>query len=118
MRPDAFEDAALADPALPQIDVTPAVLEVLGSDIHVIFPVDGAPVLVDDVLQASDDEESALLDDGAVFFNARVDERSTARVGVPTRLAINPARLHFFDAATGENVAAGAARPAAAVPVQ
>jgi multiple sugar transport system ATP-binding protein len=115
VRPDAFEDAALADPALPQIDVTPAVLEVLGSDIHVIFPVEGAPVLVDDVLQASDEKDSALLDDDAVFFNARVDERSGARVGVPMRLAINPARLHFFDAATGENVAAGTALPAATV---
>jgi len=113
VRPDAFEDAAFADPALPQIDVTPAVLEVLGSDIHVIFAVDGAPVLVDDVLQASDDGESALLDDGAVFFNARLDERSTARVGAPMRLSIHPARLHFFDAATGENVAAPASARAA-----
>jgi multiple sugar transport system ATP-binding protein len=117
VRPDAFEDAAFADPSLPQIDVTPAVLEVLGSDVHVIFSVEGAPVLVDDVLQASDDEDSALLGDDDVFFNARVDQRSTARVGVPMRLALDPARLHFFDAATGENVAA---RPAlaAAVPVR
>src|SRR3954451_8056965 len=115
VRPDAFEDAAFADPSLPQIDVTPAVLEVLGSDVHVIFPVEGAPVLVDDVLQASDDEDSALLADDEVFFNARVDQRSAARVGVPMRLAIDPARLHFFDAATGDNVAARTALPAAAV---
>ena len=118
VRPDAFEDAAFADPSLPQIDVTPTVLEELGSDIHVIFRVDAAPVLVDDVLQASDDEDSALLGDDDVFFNARVDQRSTARVGVPMRLAIDPARLHFFDAATGENVAAATPRTAAAATAQ
>jgi len=118
VRPDAFEDAALADPSLPQIDVTPTVLEELGSDIHVIFRVDAAPVLVEDVLQASDDEDSALLGDDDVFFNARVDQRSTARVGVAMRLAIDPARLHFFDAATGENVAAATPRAAAAATAQ
>ncbi|HLM35667.1 MAG TPA: hypothetical protein VK278_07815, partial [Gaiellaceae bacterium] len=118
VRPDAFEDAAFADPSLPQIDVTPTVLEELGSDIHVFFRVDAAPVLVDDVLQASDDEDSALLGDDDVFFNARVDQRSTARVGVAMRLAIDRARLHFFDAATGENVAAATPRTAAAATAQ
>jgi hypothetical protein len=98
--------------------VTPAVLEELGSDIHVIFRVDAAPVLVDDVLQASDDEDTGLLADD-VFFNARVDQRSAARAGVPMRLAIDPARLHFFDAATGENVAAPASpRAAVSAPVR
>ena len=33
IRPEAFEDAAFADPSLPQLDVTPAVLEDLGSDV-------------------------------------------------------------------------------------
>ena len=117
LRPEAFQDAAVADASWPQVDVTPAVLEVLGSDVHLIFPVDGAPVLVDDVLQASDDEDAALLGDGALF-NARVDERSTAAAGVPMRLAVDPARLHFFDAATGASLAPETARAEAAAPAR
>ena len=42
--PESFEDAAFADPALPQLDAEVAVLEDLGSDAHVIFPVDAPRV--------------------------------------------------------------------------
>ena len=38
------------------------------------------------------------------LFAARVDARTTARVGVPLELAVNPARLHFFDSQTGANL--------------
>ena len=44
IRPEAFEDAAFADPSLPVIDVEVAVIEELGSDTHVIFPVDAPRV--------------------------------------------------------------------------
>jgi multiple sugar transport system ATP-binding protein len=99
VRPEAFEDAAFADPGLPQIDAQVTVLEDLGADAHVIFPVDAPPVRTDDVRQAADDE--ALLVGDTTLFNARIDVRTRARVGSTLRLAVDPARFHFFDAATG-----------------
>jgi multiple sugar transport system ATP-binding protein len=104
IRPEAFEDAAFADPSLPQIEVTPTVIEELGSDVHAIFPVDAAPVELDDVKHATEDD--ALLVAGQALFNARLDPHSAARVGAPLRLSLDPSELHFFDADTGENLSA------------
>jgi multiple sugar transport system ATP-binding protein len=114
IRPEAFEDTAFADPALPQIDVEVTVLEDLGADAHAIFPVDAPPVRTDDVRRATDDD--ALLVPDQTFFNARIDARTRARIGAPLRLAVDAARFHFFDAETGANAAiGGAAREPAAV---
>jgi multiple sugar transport system ATP-binding protein len=112
MRPEAFEDAAFADPSLPQLDVEVTVLEELGSDAHVIFPVDAPPVNTTEIRDAVEEEERELLlaDDRAIF-NARVDARTTARPGKPLRLAVDPSGFHFFDPQTGANLAAEAAIP-------
>ncbi len=40
IRPESFQDAAHADPALPQLEVGVEVVEELGADTHVIFVVD------------------------------------------------------------------------------
>ncbi len=112
IRPESFEDAALGDPALPVLDVRVAVVEELGSDTHVIFPVPAPRIVTDDRDEQDDDrliggEESA--------FTARVAAASRARPGEPLRLVVNPAGFHFFDPETGENlgrrVAAGGAPP-------
>ena len=60
IRPEAFEDAAFADPSLPQIDVEVQVVEDLGADTHVIFAVDAPPVDVSEVREAAGDEEALL----------------------------------------------------------
>jgi multiple sugar transport system ATP-binding protein len=100
IRPEAFEDAALADPSLPQLDVEVLVVEDLGADAHVIFQVDAPPVDVSEVREAVGDEEALVPADRATF-TARVDPETTARVGRTLRLAVDPARFHFFDPATG-----------------
>jgi multiple sugar transport system ATP-binding protein len=112
IRPEAFEDAAFADPSLPQLDVTPSVIEELGSDVHAIFPIDAEPVELDDVRHAN--EEEALLLAGTTFFNARMNARSAARPGAPLRLALDPAELHLFDADSGANLSASGAPQVAA----
>ena len=99
IRPESFEDAAFADPALPQFDVDVAVLEDLGSDAHVIFPVD-APRVEEEELRPAAEEEALIAGDGAVF-NARVDARTAARQGSPLRLAVDPAGFYYFDPETG-----------------
>ena len=52
-----------------------------------------------EILEKSEGE--ALLPDSKALFVARVGAETQARVGVPLELAVNPARLHFFDANTG-----------------
>jgi multiple sugar transport system ATP-binding protein len=104
IRPESFEDAAFA-PGLPTISVEVAVLEELGSDAHAFFYVD-APPMTAEVLESA--SEQGLLDDRALF-TARVDARTKARVGGTLDLAVDPARFHFFDPATGDRLAAAGA---------
>jgi multiple sugar transport system ATP-binding protein len=102
IRPESFEDSAFAEPALPQIEVEVSVLEELGADAHVIFPIDAPRVRAED-LEATVDEplEGLMADDQRALFNARVDPRTAAGIGRPIRLAVDPAQFHFFDAETG-----------------
>jgi multiple sugar transport system ATP-binding protein len=103
IRPESFEDAAFADPGLPQLEVDIEVVEDLGADTHVVFPVDAPPVEVGEVREASGDDETLVPIDH-VMFTARVDPGTSARPARPLRLAVNPARFHFFDPATGARV--------------
>ncbi len=106
-RPEAFEDAAFADPSLPQIDVDVTVVEELGSDTHVIFPVDAPRVETEELRDAAAGQEAMLLAEDRAVFNARVDPRTDASSGRPLRLAVDPERFYFFDPATGENIQRG-----------
>src|SRR5439155_24811860 len=108
------EDAAFAPAELPTIDVRVEVLEELGADAHVIFEVEAAPITAEKL--DPHEEEATLLAVENAFFTARVDPRTAARQGGPLRLAVDPARFHFFDAETGRTLLAGlaAAEPAQA----
>jgi multiple sugar transport system ATP-binding protein len=106
VRPESFEDVAFADPLLPQIEVDVAVLEELGPDSHVIFPVDAPRVETDEVRDTLEEDQESLLAGDRAVFNARVDPRSAATAGRSLTLAVDPSRFHFFDPATGENVGA------------
>jgi len=103
LRPESFEDAAFAEPGLPQIEIEVGVLEDLGADAHVIFSIDAPRVDAADLRAARENDEAVLVDEGALF-NARIDPRSSARRGGRLRLALDPSRLHFFDARTGANL--------------
>ena len=106
IRPESFEDAAFADSSLPHIQVDVAVVEELGADSHVIWPVAAPAVTVEDARQT---EEQLLLAGEGTVFTARVDPGSSARAGQPLRLALDPAGFHYFDRATGERVRRAAA---------
>ncbi|HKT45428.1 MAG TPA: sn-glycerol-3-phosphate ABC transporter ATP-binding protein UgpC [Gaiellaceae bacterium] len=103
LRPESFEDAAFAEPGLPQIEIEVGVLEDLGADAHVIFPIDAPRVDAVDLRAARENDEAVLVDEGALF-NARIDPRSSAQRGGRLRLALDPSRLHFFDARTGDSL--------------
>jgi len=103
LRPESFEDAAFAEPGLPQIEIAVGVLEDLGADAHVIFSIDAPQVDAADLRAARENDDAVLADEGALF-NARIDPRSGARRGGRLRLALDPSRLHFFDARTGDSL--------------
>jgi multiple sugar transport system ATP-binding protein len=107
LRPEAFEDAAFADPSLPAIDVDVAVIEELGSDTHAIFAVDAPPVDSDELRAREQEEDELTLGGDRAVFNARVDARSAAAPGEALRLAVDPARFHFFDPTNGANLRLG-----------
>jgi multiple sugar transport system ATP-binding protein len=115
IRAEAFEDAAHADPALPQVEVPVEVVEDLGAEMHVIFPVDAPRIDVTEVREAVGDDDMLLAADQATF-TARVDAQSAARPGRKLRLAVDPARFHYFDPATGLRLERAAERELAAAP--
>jgi multiple sugar transport system ATP-binding protein len=97
VRPEAFEAAATAAPGLTTLTVLPIVVEELGSDAHVFFRVNAEAVATD----VSGRDEGTLLQDSHALFSARVDPRVDVRRGRPVELALDPARLHFFDPESG-----------------
>jgi multiple sugar transport system ATP-binding protein len=103
VRPEAFEDAALSESSLPQIEVQVDVIEDLGPDTHLIFQVDSPPVDVTEVREAAGDEDKLLQVDKAVF-TARVDPQTNARPGRTVTLSVDPSRFHFFDVASGARI--------------
>ncbi|MGH2970594.1 MAG: ABC transporter ATP-binding protein [Gaiellaceae bacterium] len=109
IRPEAFQDAAFADPALPQIDVVVEVVEELGAETHVIFRVDAPPVDVSGAREADEEEVEVLIGEAQTHFTARVDPQTSARPGAPLRLAVDTSRFHYFDSETGARLAGTAA---------
>jgi multiple sugar transport system ATP-binding protein len=101
IRPEAFEDAAFADPSLPRIDVKVEVVEELGADTHVLFSIAAPRVDVNEVRAAAGEEDTALAAVEGSLFTARVNPGTSARPGSPLRLAVDPSRFHYFDPETG-----------------
>jgi len=113
IRPEAFEAAASAPAGAPTLEVAPAVVEELGSDAHVFFPVDAKRIGLDTGL--TQDDEGTFLAQEEALFSARIDPRVNAAVGRPLTLAVDPARFHFFDVESGISLLP--ATPAATEPL-
>jgi len=109
IRPEAFEDVAFATPGLPEVEVKVEVLEELGSDAHIFFPVDAEQIVIEDALSDEAEGESSLLaaERDRTLLTARVDARTSARVGGTVRLAVDPSRLYYFSPETGESLLNG-----------
>jgi len=56
---------------------------------------------VSEVREAAGDEDAALVAVEGSLFTARVDPQTSARPGAQLRLAVDPARFHYFDPETG-----------------
>jgi multiple sugar transport system ATP-binding protein len=103
IRPEAFEAAESAAAALPRLNVRVDVLEELGPETHVCFPVDAQRVAVETGAE-TDADDARLLADPSTLFTARVDARTSAVQGATTTLAVDPSRFHFFDPSAGTSL--------------
>jgi multiple sugar transport system ATP-binding protein len=110
LRPQDFEDAAIADSSLPAIEIEPMVVEDLGSELHVVFTIPAPPVDVEAVRDATVEEDEAVLlaDERRARFTAVVSSASRIRAGSPARLAVDTSRFHYFDPNSGDAVARAA----------
>jgi multiple sugar transport system ATP-binding protein len=93
------------DPALPRLRGTLEVVERLGAESHVIFPVE-APRLTGEAAAAADEataesDATVLATDQRARFVARVERRHGLAQGQVVEFAIRPDALHLFDARTG-----------------
>jgi multiple sugar transport system ATP-binding protein len=106
IRPEAFEDTAFAPPGLPQLEVQVHVVEELGSDAFLFFRLDAEQVIVEDAMSDQKEDATSLLasEEQQSLFGARVDPRTSARVGSTVRLSLDPSRLYFFSPTTGESL--------------
>jgi multiple sugar transport system ATP-binding protein len=103
IRPTEFRRGSDANPALPRMRVRADVVEELGAESHVLFRVDAPRVVTDAVRAAADrseDEEALLVEEGT-RFTARIEGYEPVAPGSEVELAVDTARLHFFDPAGG-----------------
>ena len=93
IRPEAFEDASVADDSgRPRLSAEVSLSEALGSDLLLHFPLDAPSV------EAGDPDALEGIEDRMVI--ARVHPRSTARPGSAIELSVDVDELHFFDPET------------------
>ncbi|MBO0807221.1 MAG: sn-glycerol-3-phosphate ABC transporter ATP-binding protein UgpC [Actinobacteria bacterium] len=123
VRPSDFEDASLADSSWARFSASANVTEELGSEIHVIFPIDAPPVrhphIADTRSDEGDEDSAVVLAGGKSMWTARVAARSRVKPGEQFEFAVDTANLQFFDPVSGLSIghpdaAAAAAEPAVA----
>ncbi len=82
------------------ISVTPAVVEELGSERQVVFPVD-APLLETDAVSSEQDDARLLADDRRAYFVATLPARTPVAVDQPLDLSVDLDWVYLFDPADG-----------------
>jgi multiple sugar transport system ATP-binding protein len=112
VRPEDMEDASLLRESDDdrRLRVVCDIREDMGSEVIVHFNVEGEPVTSKEVVEALvvedlEDQEARLAAERArgrgVSFVARLERETAAREREPLEVAVNVARLHFFDPETG-----------------
>ncbi|WP_086664660.1 ABC transporter ATP-binding protein [Lentzea kentuckyensis] len=108
IRPEDMEDTALADAREGEILHSVAdLVEAMGSDVLVHFPVDVPPVVTDDTRELARDAGTDDLPNpsgkGTVLVG-RFSPRTRIYEGQPVAAWVDTSRLHFFDPATGSSI--------------
>ena len=107
VRPEHFEDATLIDAHQRSQSLTFGVnadlVESLGADKYVYFSTTGAGARSEQLTELASESGT-----GENRFVARVSAESKAATGQTVELALDPSKLHIFDADTGVNLSAPA----------
>jgi multiple sugar transport system ATP-binding protein len=107
MRPSSMEDGAFAPQDWPRVKGEVAVTEELGSEVNLIFHMAAPPVHHDIMIarfdKAAKDEVEAeeLAGEGHGLWTARVNPKTSAKVGRTVDLAVDTSGFHFFDKDSG-----------------
>ncbi len=104
LRPEDLEDATIETGAPEDriLVVKTALMESLGSEIIIHFPVDAEPFAIMDAEFEGDDAIAVSSNaDGQFDYVARVSPRSQAKIGETVSLIIDTTRFHFFDPVSG-----------------
>ena len=113
IRPEDIEDARFVADTPPDRRLTAVVdvREAMGSEVYAHFAVDSPPVLTDDTKELAADTGTEVLEDlvgqaeeQRTRFVARLNARTRAREGETVELAVDTARVHFFDRETGDRI--------------
>jgi multiple sugar transport system ATP-binding protein len=110
VRPEDIEDANLAGDG-DRLSAVVDIREDMGSEVYVHFGVGGRAVRTAEVAAAVGEEAAEVAEVGAGskgnVWVARLDRDTRAAEGEQVELAVDTARLHFFDPETGEGIYAG-----------
>ncbi len=104
IRPEHFEDAALAPPDWPRLSGEVRLREALGSEVMVHFDVEARPAITDEMRELAIDvgHEPALEQAGdKATVVGRFDPHSRIRGGERIEASVDTRSLHFFDPDTG-----------------
>ncbi|MFD4637068.1 ABC transporter ATP-binding protein [Lentzea sp. NPDC058436] len=108
IRPEDMEDATLVEASEGCIlHAVADLVEAMGSDVLVHFPVEAAPVVTDDTraLAADTGADDVLpAADGRSVLVGRFSPRTKVYEGQPVAVWVDTSRLHFFDPANGSSI--------------
>ncbi len=108
IRPEDIEDSEMATeakPAASRITTETTLIEALGSEIIVHFPLDAEPfAIMDAEFEGEDAVEQTRDSSGRTIYVGRFSPRSRARMGQPLTVDVDTTRMHFFDPSTGNAI--------------
>ncbi len=106
IRPEDMEDASLATgaPADRRLRVAVSLLESMGPEAFLHFPVKTPPVALGGQNGSGTDGDDTRRDLAGTTFVARVTAHTTAREGDEVELVVDTNAMHFFDPATGDRI--------------
>ena len=106
IRPEDLEDLEVVGdrPADRVLTTEASLIESLGSEMIVHFPLAAEPFAIMDAEFEGEDAVEAIRKNGEAIFVGRFSPRSSARIGETLKIAVDTARMQFFDPETGEAI--------------
>jgi multiple sugar transport system ATP-binding protein len=104
IRPEHFEDATGSETqsSTCTFSATVEVLEWMGSELDVYFPIETE--IGEEIRGLAEELDTDLGKGGKLRLCARLDTNSHIKEGEPIELRVDPGRVHLFDAETGESL--------------